>query len=92
MTATAERDNVPRHPRCQKMSDHVDGASGTIDQRWLQGTFEDPACEISVGKSTIDMLTFDTTRKVACLSRGPAYGTAWREFRFSNAPPTVDVP
>lgn len=89
MTSTADGQDVPRHPRCQKMSNHIDVASGSIDLRWLQSTFEDPACEISVGAPTIDLLAFDTTRKVAYLSRGPAYEVAWREFRFSATRPGV---
>jgi hypothetical protein len=86
MTSTSEDAEVPRHPRCEKMHQHLAAASGAMDLRRLQGIFEDPACEISVGKPTIDMLAFDTTRRAAYLSRGPAYHVAWKEFRFSDRP------
>ena len=39
--------------------------------------------QISVGKSTIDMMVFNTTARTARLSRGPEYGESWREFRFT---------
>ncbi len=84
MTSTPEGEDVPRHPRCETMYQHLEAASGAMDLARLQGVFADPACQISVGKPTIDMLTFDTTRRVACLSRGPAYSVSWREFRFSD--------
>jgi hypothetical protein len=38
-----------------------------------------------VGKGTIDMMIFDTTERVAWLSRGPSYRVDWKEFRFSQA-------
>jgi hypothetical protein len=37
-----------------------------------------------VGKSTIDMMVFDCTNRVAHLSRGPSYRTEWKEFRFAK--------
>jgi hypothetical protein len=44
--------------------------------------FEDPKREINVGKSTIDMMVFDTTKRTAWLSRGPSYRVAWKKFEF----------
>ena len=43
------------------------------------------AGSVAVGKSTIDMMVFDTTAKAAYLSRGPSYKVAWKEFRFGDA-------
>lgn len=84
MTGTPAGTHVKLHPRCQKMYELLEGAAGTTDLRRLQGFFEDPTCGISAGKSTIDMMVFDTTERVAYLSRGPSYGIRWREFAFSQ--------
>lgn len=86
---TRERTNTPDdqpvklHPRCEKMLRHLDASSGKTHYKHLQEYFADPACEISVGKSTIDMMVFDTATHTAHLSRGPSYKVAWHEFRFS---------
>jgi isopenicillin-N N-acyltransferase-like protein len=75
-----------RHPRCEKMCRLLEGSHGRTNQNMLQDYFSDPMCEISVAKSTIDMMIFNTTARTAILSRGPDYGTAWREFRFALQP------
>ncbi|MCI0741489.1 MAG: C45 family peptidase [Gemmataceae bacterium] len=84
MTGTPEGQKVKLHARCEKMYDHLRGTTGKNDLRRLQEYFELPKWGISGGKGTIDMMVFDTTDKVAYVSRGPSYGVAWREIRFSE--------
>lgn len=78
-----------RHPRCEKLCRLLERSRGQNSQDMLQDYFADPTCEISVTKSTIDMMIFNTTSRTAILSRGPDYSTAWREFRFA-LPPKAD--
>jgi hypothetical protein len=84
MTATPEGKPVKLHARCDKVLELVKTAEGKVDLKALQGYFADPKCGISVGKSTIDMMVFDCTNRVAHLSRGPSYRTEWKEFRFAK--------
>jgi hypothetical protein len=85
---TAERAGGPPpvHPRCQAVLDHLNRQRpGTVDAATLGGWFSDPSGGIAVGRSTIDVMVFDTTNRTAHLSRGPAYGTDWHTFRFRDA-------
>ncbi|MBX9628047.1 MAG: hypothetical protein K2X82_29885 [Gemmataceae bacterium] len=84
MTKTPAGEPVKFQPRCQKMHDLLRGSAGKTDLQALQTFFTDPKCEISVGKSTIDMMVFDCTEKVAYLSRGPSYKADWKAFRFGG--------
>src|SRR5262245_58326555 len=84
MTGTAAGSKVARHPRCEKMYSLLGDASGKITRPTMQHFFEDPSCAISVGRSTIDMMVYDTTRREAWLSRGPSYGTDWKRFTFDD--------
>ena len=83
MTKTPAGQEVAMHPRCRQMHKLLSESAGKTDLRQLQHDFEDPACAISVGKSTIDMMVFDCTSREAHLSRGPSYHTAWKKFSFS---------
>ncbi|MGE3778739.1 MAG: C45 family autoproteolytic acyltransferase/hydrolase, partial [Pirellulaceae bacterium] len=74
---------IRMHPRCARMQDLLTESSGKTDLGQMQRFFEDPACQISVGKSTIDMMVFDCTARVAYCSRGPSYATAWQRFTFT---------
>jgi hypothetical protein len=71
-----------RHPRCATMDRLLDETRGQTDLAAMQSNYSDPAKEICVGPSTIDMMVFDTTSRTAHLSRGPEYGVEWREYRF----------
>jgi isopenicillin-N N-acyltransferase-like protein len=82
MTGSSQEKPVALHPRCEKACQYFDTNSGRVDSRRMQELFEDPKREINVGKSTIDMMVFDTTKRVAWLSRGPSYHTAWKKFEF----------
>ena len=84
MTNTPADQPVKVHPRCSKMDELFRGTAGKTDLRTVQHFFEDPKCEISVGKGTIDMMVFDCTEKAAYLSRGPGYKTDWKSFRFGG--------
>jgi hypothetical protein len=70
------------HPRCQKMYDLLRASGGKNDLARLQDYFAAPKYAINVGKATIDMMVFDTTARVAHLSRGSSYRLAWRAFEF----------
>jgi hypothetical protein len=84
MTATPEGKPVAYHARCQKMYDLLAESAGRTDRKSLERYFSEPQCGISVGKATIDMMIFDTTDRVAWLSRGPSYQVGWKEFRFGK--------
>jgi isopenicillin-N N-acyltransferase-like protein len=82
MTGSSPEQPVALHPRCEKSCRYMDVHSGQVDAQRMQVLFEDPQYEINVGKSTIDMMVFDTTKRVAWLSRGPSYRVAWQKFEF----------
>jgi hypothetical protein len=84
MTGVTSAVDVPLHPRCRKMYDLLDATSGRNGLQQLQAYFSEPPHEINVGKSTIDVMVFDTTGRAAYLSRGPSYGLAWRKFTFDE--------
>jgi hypothetical protein len=84
MTGTPPGQEVKRQERCGTMERLLKEEDGKIDAGRLQHFFAEPKCGISVGKATIDMMVYDTTRRVAYLSRGPDYGTAWKTFRFDT--------
>jgi isopenicillin-N N-acyltransferase like protein len=83
MTATPADQPIQRHPRCTTMDNLLASSAGRTDLAAMQQNFGDPARGICVGKGTIDMMVFDTTRRTAHLSRGPDYGTAWKTYAFS---------
>lgn len=70
------------HERCHRMYDLLQGTQGKNDLARLQDYFADAKYKINVGKSTIDMMVFDTTARTAYLSRGPSYQVSWRKFSF----------
>jgi isopenicillin-N N-acyltransferase-like protein len=82
MTGLSPEQPVALHPRCEKSCRYMDTHHGQVDARRMQVLLEDPGYEISVGKSTIDMMVFDTTKRVAWVSRGPSYRVAWKKFEF----------
>jgi hypothetical protein len=84
MTGTPPGTPVRLSGRCEKFCNHVRDAGGEVDARRVQQWFENPAAEISVGKGTIDMMVFNTTDRVAWLSRGPSYGARWKKFEFPD--------
>ena len=79
MTGTSEGATVELHPRCRKMYELLGSSAGRNDLERLQQYFTHPEYEICAGKATIDMMVFDTTARVAYLSRGPGYRVAWRD-------------
>lgn len=70
MTGAKPGESPRLHARCQKMYDLLDQSQGKNDLSRLQDYFADPQYKINAGKSTIDMMVFDTTARVAYLSRG----------------------
>ena len=85
-TSTPAGENPPLHKRCQIAEQRLKAHPGEFDLAALQATFSDPQAGICVGKSTIDMLVFQTAHRTAFLSRGPDYGVAWREYAFTKTP------
>jgi len=61
----------------------VDESQGKLNESVLKTYFGDPKFEICVGKSTIDMMIFNTTTGTARLSRGSAYGESWKDFQLA---------
>lgn len=84
MTGVPENGAVPFHPRCQKMYSHLQAQSPHNSLESLQRHFADRQYEICVGKSTIDMMVFDTRNRIAHLSRGPEYNVEWKQFEFGS--------
>lgn len=84
MAAVASREQVPLHPRCQHMYSLLTATAGSNNLDQLQQYFAEPAHKINVGRSTIDMMIFDTTARTAYLSRGTSYGLEWRTFTFDQ--------
>ena len=84
MTRTAEGAKVKYHARCQKMYDLLGASKGKTDRETLQHYFADPKCGICAGKSTLDLMVYDTTAGEAYLSRGPGYAVAWQKFTFAD--------
>ena len=82
MTGTAEGAQVPLHPRCVQMNKLLAGSAGKTDLAAIQHFFEDAGCGICAGRSTIDMMVYNATRREAWLSRGPEYGIDWKRFTF----------
>jgi hypothetical protein len=84
MTEAAGGRGTARHPRCGTMHTLLDRSRGRTDLDAMRTNFSDPARGICVGKATIDMMVFDTVARTADLSRGPAYGLAWRRYGFEG--------
>jgi hypothetical protein len=60
----------------------LESSRGRNDRAQLQEYFAQPKHRINEGKATIDLLVFDTTARVAYLSRGTSYHLDWRTFTF----------
>lgn len=86
MTEQPDGQVAQRHARCDKMDRLLDDTHGQTDLAAMQANFSDPAREICVGPSTIDMMVYDTTSRIAHLSRGAEYGVEWREYAFAETP------
>ena len=86
MTGAADGQPVPYHPRCRRMYDLLGAAAGRLDRPTLQGLFADhgePGQErICVHPNTLDGMLFDTTRREAWVTRGPACSGRWKRFGF----------
>lgn len=84
MAGTKPGEPIPQHARCEKLLRLLESTHGRTSRALLEQYFTDPKHQIHVGKSTIDMMIFDTTNRTARISRGPAYGVAWRDFKFTK--------
>jgi len=86
MTNAVPGQSVSVHPRCERMRVLLEGSRGQNDLVRLQEYFAEPKHRINEGKATIDLLVFDTTARVAHLSRGTSYHLDWHAFRFDSRP------
>jgi hypothetical protein len=84
MTRTPKGARIKLHPRAHKMLDLLAAERGRNGRETFQRHFGDPKCAICVGKNTLDLMVFDTTERVAFVSRGPAYGLTWKRFTFAD--------
>jgi isopenicillin-N N-acyltransferase-like protein len=84
MTGTAPGQPISAHPRCERMRALLENSRGRNDLARLQEYFAQPNHRISEGKGTIDLLVFDTTSRVAHMSRGTSYHLDWRTFAFGS--------
>jgi hypothetical protein len=85
MTGTADGADVQHRGRTKTMYDLLASSAGKNDMSTLQRYFSDESCGICAGRSTIDMMIFDTTAREAYLSRGPHYQTNWKRFAFPRS-------
>jgi isopenicillin-N N-acyltransferase-like protein len=84
MTHTAEGKVVQYHPQCRRMLDLLGGARGKLDRAALQGFFGDHGSTICKHFGTLDAMLFDTTARVAYVSRGPGCSGRWKQFGFAS--------
>lgn len=82
MTGAKADGPIALHARCETMYGLLRGTKGKNDLARLKDYFAEPKHGINVGKSTIDMMVFDTTARTAHLSRGTSYGASWRKYEF----------
>lgn len=91
MTRTPPGQPVPRHPQCQRMCDLLAAGKGRLDAATLQSCFGDhqaPICKHLTpkrGGGTLDVMLFNTTRREAYMTRGPACRGRWKTFRFTGS-------
>jgi isopenicillin-N N-acyltransferase-like protein len=84
MTRTPANMPVHHHPQCQRMWDLLDGAQGKLNQALLERFFGDHQSTICKHYNTIDVMLFNTTRREAFVSRGPACTAHYRRFTFDS--------
>jgi hypothetical protein len=84
MTGTAPGQPISAHPRCERMRSLLESSRGRNDLARLQEYFAQPKHRINEGKATIDLLVFDTSSRVAYVSRGTSYHLDWRTFEFGS--------
>jgi isopenicillin-N N-acyltransferase-like protein len=85
MTGAADgAEPLYHHARTKFTLDRLAKNKGELDGPMLEKIFEAPKGGICQGKSTIDMMVFNTTKRIARVSRGSTYGTTWRTFRFDD--------
>jgi len=91
ITGTPEGEPVKLHPRCRRVTRLLDEKAGKLDRAALKGLLADHGDErdngsaVCVHGSTLDAMLFDTTRREARLTRGPACSAPWQTFRFDPA-------
>jgi isopenicillin-N N-acyltransferase-like protein len=84
MTRTPPGQPVEYHPQCQRMRELLGSAEGRIDLEAIQQFFGDHETKwICKHFGSIDAFLFDTTERVAHITRGPGCLGQWQSFRFS---------
>ncbi|MBI5396026.1 MAG: hypothetical protein HZA91_12085 [Verrucomicrobia bacterium] len=91
MNRTPPGQPVPRHPQCQRMCALLAEGKGRLDAAMVRGFFGDhqtPICKHLTpkrGGGSLDVMVFNTTRREAYITRGPACRDHWKTFRFEGA-------
>jgi isopenicillin-N N-acyltransferase-like protein len=76
MTNTPEGKTPPQHARCEVIHRMFDARKGPLDRAAMEAAF----AEKIVGAACLDVMIFNTTKKEAILSRGPAHEPKWQRF------------
>jgi len=96
LTRRPDGQTARRHPRCQRMYDLLGGSKGRLDRERLQRCFADhqsdgkawsTVCthfDQGAASGTVDSMLFDTTKREAYVTRGPACSARWKTFRFDG--------
>jgi isopenicillin-N N-acyltransferase like protein len=91
MTRTPKGKPVAFGGRVGHVYELLAGAKGKLDRPALQRLLADhgkrgqPGTAVCVHGSTLDAMLFDTTRREAHVTRGPACSGRWKTFRFTDA-------
>jgi isopenicillin-N N-acyltransferase-like protein len=84
MTGVPEGAPPRLNAQCQHMKDLLAGARGRLDCSTLQSFLGDHQFPICKSDGTIDGLLFDTTSRVAYVTRGPSCSGRWKRFSFED--------
>src|SRR5262249_16128187 len=76
MTNTPEGKTPPQHARCEVIHRLFNTRKGQLDGAAMETAF----AEKIVGAACLDVMIFNTTKKEAILSRGPAHEPKWQRF------------
>ncbi len=85
MARTPVGKSVEVHPQCARMQHLLESANGQIDLAAMQQFYGDHETEwICKHFSSLDVMLFDTTARVAHVTRGPGCLGQWQTFEFPS--------
>jgi isopenicillin-N N-acyltransferase-like protein len=83
MTRTPAGQPIECHPQCARMRQLLDGAEGRIDLAAVKRFFADHETRwICKHFGSLDAMVFDTTSRLAHVTRGPGCLGQWKSFSF----------